>query len=101
MFKVPDKDPKSRSNRFFFKVPRKWFRATYSLPYLQFVPLGVMAEARQVDKPLQLQKIAVLLGENAAARAIGRLNQPEIRALEAAWLEGSGIDLGELIASSR
>lgn len=101
MFKVPDNDPKSRSNRFFFKVPRKWFRATYSLPYLQYVPLDVMKEARGADRPLQLQEIAVMLGETAAAKAIGRLNQHEIAALEVGWMEWSGIDLGELTASSR
>jgi hypothetical protein len=101
MFQIPDKDPKSKVNRFHFKVPRKWFRSTYSLPYLQFVPLDVMKQARQVDKPLQLQEIAALLGEVKAAKAIGRLNQREIAALEAGWLEGSGLDLGELIASSR
>jgi hypothetical protein len=101
MFKVPDKDPKSRANRFFFKVPRKWFRSTYSLPFLQFVPIAVFREAQKENATLQMQAIAEAMGEHAAAKAIGRLNPLEIAALEKGWLDGSGIDLGELVASSR
>lgn len=102
MFKVPDKDPKSRSNRFFFKLPRRWFRrSTYSLPLLRYVPLDVMAEARKVEAPLQLQRVIELLGDRALMKAVGGLNQPEIAELSAAWMEASGINLGELNASSR
>lgn len=102
MFKVPDRDPKSRSNRFFFKVPRQRFRrSTYSLPLLRYVPLDVMAEARKVEGPLQLQRVVELLGDKRLVKAIGGLNQPEVAELSAAWMEASGIDLGELIASSR
>lgn len=102
MFKVPDKDPKSRSNRFFFKVPRRLFRrSTYSLPFLQFVPIAVFREAQKENRSLQMREIAEAMGELAAARAIGRLNPLEIAALEKGWLDGSGIDLGELVASSR
>lgn len=103
MFQIPNYDPRDKANRFEFKVPRrKWwqFRSTYSLPLMQFVPLNVMKKAREVDKPLQLSEIALLIEEPAAARAIWRCNQPEVKALEQAWLEASAVGLGELLASS-
>lgn len=102
MFQIPNHDPKDRINRFFFRVPRRriWHRREYSIPYLHYVPLDVMREARKADKPMQMHDVCVAIGEKAAARAIGRLNQPEIRALEVAWLEGSMVTLGESAASS-
>ena len=103
MFTVPNYDPQDAVNRFQFTVPKRhwWqFRTTYSLPFLQYVPIGVMRKAKSEDKPLQLQEIAKLIGEPAAARAIDRLNQYEIGALEKAWLEASVVGLGELAAST-
>lgn len=102
MFEVPNYDPKVSVNRFSFAVPRRWFwqRRVYSFPKLQFIPLDVMREAKKADKPLQLVEILNLIGERDAARAIGRLNQPEIRALEVAWLESAAVGLGESSASS-
>lgn len=81
---------------------RHWwqFRTRFSLPFLQYVPLAVMRKVKADDKPLQLQNIADLIGEPAAARAIGRLNLNEIGALEKAWLDASAVGLGELVAST-
>lgn len=101
MLEITNRDPKSAANRFHFRVPRRWFRSHYSLPFLQYVPLDVMKQARSSDKPMQLQEIAELIGEPRTAKAIGRLNQLEIAELEIGWLEESGVDLGELRASSR
>jgi len=103
MFIVPNYDPRDEINRFPFVVPRrKWWhvRTKFSIPFLQYVPLGVMRKAKDEDKPLQLQYIAALIGEPAAARAINRLNLNEIGALEKAWLEASAVGLGELAAST-
>lgn len=101
MFQVPNFDPKDRVNRFEFQVPRKWFweSGKASIPFLHFIPLHVMKKARDLDKPLQLAEIATLVGERRAARLIRRLNQPEIRALEVAWLDASAVGLGESAAS--
>jgi hypothetical protein len=101
MFHVPDADPKSPRNRFPFTVPRRkwWQRSKFSIPLMHLVPLTVMAEARRVDAPEQLGRILELMGEPVAVEAIGRLSQPEIRALEVAWLEASAPGLGELAAS--
>lgn len=101
MFHVPDVDPKSPRNRFKFTVPRRkwWQRSQFSIPLTHVVPLTVMRQARLVDAPEQLGKILELLGETVAHEAIGRLSQPEIRALEVAWLEASAPGLGELAAS--
>jgi len=103
MFAVPNYDPKQPVNRFAFTVPRRhWWqlRTKFSLPYLQYVPISVMRKARSEDKPLQLAYVAKVIGENAAGRAINRLNQPEIAALERAWLNESAVGLGELVASA-
>lgn len=101
MFRVPDVDPASPRNRFPFKVPRRrwWQRSKFSIPLVHVVPLTVMREAREVDAPEQLQRILELMGERSALQAIGLLSQPEIRALETAWLEASAPGLGELAAS--
>jgi len=101
MFRVPDADPKSSGNRFPFTVPRRkwWQRSKFSMPLMQFVPLTVMREARQVDPAEQLSRILELMGETAAVYAMGLLSQPEIRSLEIAWLEASAPGLGELAAS--
>lgn len=101
MFAVPNYSPKSSVNRFKFAVPRRWFwqRRVYSFPLLQFVPLDVMREAKKADKPLQLVEILNLINERAAARAVLRLNQPEVAALEHGWLEASAVGLGESSAS--
>lgn len=104
MFTVPNFDPRDDVNRFAFTVPkRRWwqFRTRFSLPFLQYVPLAVMRKVKAEDKPLQLQEIAHLIGEPAAARAINRLNLNEIGTLEKAWLEASAVGLGELAASTR
>lgn len=102
MFQVPNYDPKASVNRFSFTVPRRWFwqRSVFSFPFLQFVPLEVMKAAKKADKPMQLVEILNLIQEPAAARAVTRLNQPEIAALEHAWLEASAVGLGESSASS-
>ncbi len=103
LFIVPNYDPRDDVNRFSFEVPRRhwWhFRTKFSLPFLQYVPLAVMRKAKADDKPLQLQEVAKLIGERAAARAIDRLNLNEIGALEKAWLEASAVGLGELAAST-
>lgn len=102
MYKIPNYDPKSSINRFPFEAPkRRWWqlRRRYSIPLLQFVPLEVMREAKKSDKPLQLVEILTLIGETASAKAVGRLNQPEIAHLEHAWLEASAVGLGESSAS--
>lgn len=102
MFHVPNYDPQASVNRFSFTVPRRWFwqRRVFSFPFLQFVPLEVMKAAKAAEAPLQLVEILNLINEPTAAKAVGRLNQPEINALEHAWLEGSAVGLGELSASS-
>lgn len=103
MFQIPNYDPRHKINRFEFKAPRRrlWhFRSVFSIPLLQYVPLETMRKARSADAPLQLAEVARVIGEPAAARAIMRLNQPEIKALERAWLEASAVGLGELAASS-
>ena len=103
MYKVPNFSPKDPVNRFPFEVPRRhwWqFRTSYSIPLLHFVPLDIMQKAREVDKPLQLFEICRVIGEPKAAKAIRRLNQPEIGHLERAWLEASAVGLGEFAASS-
>jgi hypothetical protein len=103
MFKIPNYSPNDPVNRFEFEAPRRhWWqlRRKFSIPMLHYVPLDIMRKARGVDKPLQLQEIAKLIGEPAAARAIARLNQPEINALERAWMEATRVSLGELAASS-
>lgn len=103
MFEVPNYDPRDSVNRFEFTVPkRRWwqFRTKFSLPFLHYVPLAVMRKVKSEDKPLQLQEIAKLIGEPAAARAIDRLNLSEIGALERAWLDSSAVGLGELAAST-
>lgn len=102
MFHVPNYDPKASVNRFSFVAPRRWLwqRKVYSFPLLQFVPLEVMKAAKEADKPMQLAEILILIQEPAAARAVLRLNQPEIRALETAWLNASAVGLGESSASS-
>jgi hypothetical protein len=66
---------------------------------MHLVPLAVMREAKAVDPVEQLGRIQELMGETAAAYAIGLLSQPEIRDLELAWLEASSPGLGELAAS--
>jgi len=101
MFRVPDVDPKSQSNRFPFSIPRRkfWQRSKFSIPMVHVVPLTVMREARAADAPEQLGKILELMGESAPLEAIRSLSQPEIRALEVAWLEASAPGLGELAAS--
>lgn len=101
MFRVPDVDPASPQNRFKFTVPRRrwWQRSKFSIPLMHLVPLTVMREARQVEAPEQLGRILELMGETAAVEAVGWLSQPEIRALETAWLEASAPGLGELAAS--
>lgn len=102
MFQVPNYDPKDSVNRFAFTVPRRWpwQRSKFSFPFLQFVPLEVMREAKSAEKPLQLVEILNLIREPAAAKAVTRLNQPEVAALEHAWLEASAVGLGESSASS-
>lgn len=103
MFEIPNFSPRDPENRFEFRVPRRrwWqFRTAYSIPKLQYVPLETMRKAREADKPLQLAEICRVIGEPAAARAIHRLNQPEIAHLERAWLEASAVGLGESAASS-
>ena len=102
MFHVPNYDPQASVNRFSFTVPRRWLwqRRVFSFPKLQFVPLEVMKAARDADKPMQLVEILNLINEPAAAKAVTRLNQPEIAALENAWLEASVVGLGESSASS-
>ena len=89
MFKVPNMDPKARANRFRFQVPRRhwWESGWSSLPFLHFVPLDVMSEARKVAPAEQLQRILELMGEDAAAKAVGRLNQPEVAVLTGRWTE--------------
>ena len=101
MFHVPDVDPSSPRNRFPFTVPRRrwWQRSKFSIPLVHVVPLAVMREARAVDAPEQLAKILELMGEVKALEAVGRLSQPEVRALEVGWLEASTPGLGELAAS--
>ena len=102
-FQIPNYSPRDKENRFEFRVPRhRWWnlRRKYSLPLMQFVSLATMEKAKSAEKPLQLSEIARMLDEPAAARAIWRLNQPEIQALERAWLEASAVGLGELLASS-
>lgn len=101
MFQIPNYDPHSGENRFRFTLPRRWWfhRRHYSIPYLQYVPLHVMQEARKSDAPVQLQDICKAVGERAAARAVARLNQPEIAALSQAWFEASAVSLGESVAS--
>lgn len=103
MFQVPNFDPKDAGNRFSFEVPRRrWWhwRTTFSVPRLHFVPLFLIREAAKADKPLQMYEVCTRLGERAAARAVARLNQPEIASLEKAWLDDSAVGLGELAASS-
>lgn len=103
MFEIPNYSPKDPLNRFQFKAPKRklWhLRTVFSIPLLQYVPLETMRKAREADAPLQLAEIARVIGEPAAAKAIMRLNQPEIKALERAWLEASAVGLGELAASS-
>jgi hypothetical protein len=101
MFQITNFDPKSAENRFEFQVPRRrpWHRPVESIPFLQYVPIAVMKRARDADKPMQLVEICELLGERRAAKAIRRLNQPEIAQLEKAWLDASVVGLGELTAS--
>lgn len=102
VYKVPNLSPADRVNRFEFEVPRRhwWqFRTTFSIPFLQFVPIELIKEHRKADKPLQMTEIAKAIGEPAAARAILRLNLPELAQLEHAWLEESAVGLGELSAS--
>lgn len=101
MFHVPNFDPKASANRFSFTVPRRWLwqRKVFSFPMLQFVPLDVMVAAKTADKPLQLVEILNLIGEREAAKAVMRLNQPEIAVLEQGWLKASGVSLGESFAS--
>lgn len=101
LFHVPDVNPKSPRNRFKFTVPRRkwWQRRKFSMPLMHLIPLTVMREARQADPPEQLGRILDLMGETVAFEAIGSLSQPEVRALQVAWLEASAPGLGELVAS--
>jgi hypothetical protein len=46
-----------------------------------------------------MTEVARAIGEPAAARAILRLNLPELSQLEHAWLDASAVGLGELSAS--
>lgn len=102
MYKVPSFSPEDPVNRFEFELPRrKWwhFRTKFSLPKLQYIPLEVMREAAKAPAVEQAQQIIRLLGDPATARAIGRLNQPEMGAFMNQWVQESAVGLGESTAS--
>lgn len=95
VFEVPAAEGASVENQFVFTINGK----RYAIPKLKFAPVEVAAEA---ERGRVVTSILAACGteDSPARQAVTRLDGDQVRALVIAWCEDSGIDTGELRASS-
>lgn len=97
VYEVPASKASIKQNRFEFKVGQK----TYSLPKMQYLSLNQMALMQTIDESASVETIvhAFVSVDSAAGKAIGALDQEQVKGLFAAWQAESNISVGESLAS--
>lgn len=97
VYQVPASKASIKQNQFRFQVPGD--KRTYSLPKMQFLPVGVVSEASKLAEPT-LFDFLTFFGNGPAAKAVKGLDKDQLSHLTDAWMKDSGVKLGESSASS-
>ena len=96
-FAVPASLSDLPENRFSFTLPGS--ATEFSIPKVQFIPFDVLEQAG--DDGLELRGLALGLGDEALAKALGGLDPSQLNALITAWKKASvGVSVGESSAST-